>query len=67
MFTAFISLFKAEPDEISPTLDIANAALQMRVAHMFYAPRIEPKVSAMELKRAALVKEELAISTAIAA
>ena len=66
MFTAFISLFKAEP-EISPTLDIANAALQERVAHMFWTPDIEPKVSAMELKRAALVKKELAASTAIAA
>ena len=66
MFTAFISIFKAEP-EFDPTLDIATAALNERVAHMFWKPGIEPQSPAREMKRVNLVKNELSRSTAIAA
>ncbi len=66
MFTAFISMFKAEP-ETNPTLELANAALNERVAHMFWKPGIEPHTPAREMKRVNLVKNELSRSTAIAA
>ena len=67
MFTAFKSIFvKAEP-ESNHHLEIANAALQERVAHMFWKPGIEPTAAAMELKRVNLVKNDLASHRAIAA
>ena len=66
MFTAFKSIFKAEP-ESNLHLEIANAALQERVAHMFWKPGIEPSPAAMELKRVNLVKNDLASHRAIAA
>ncbi len=66
MFTAFKSIFKAEP-EFDPTLDLATAALNERVAHMFWKPGIEPHTPAREMKRVNLVKNDLARTTAIAA
>ena len=67
MLTAFKSIFiKAEP-ETNLYLEIANAALQERVAHMFWKPSIEPSPAAMELKRVNLVKNDLASHRAIAA
>ena len=66
MFTAFKSIFKAEP-EFDPTLDLATAALNERVAHMFWKPGIEPHTPAREMKRVNLVKNDLASHRAIAA
>ncbi len=66
MFTAFISIFKAEP-ETDETLEIATEALNERVAHMFWKPGIEPSTAALEQRRINLVKNELANVRAIAA